>query len=110
LDGFGGSSSREPVDGVVGEPDPVHADKPAALGRLLRSWSIPAESAVHVGDGLADARLFPFVGGSVALNATDPAVIRAADASLSSSSLLDLLPLLERLRPHPPVRAPPVGL
>lgn len=110
LDGFGGSSSRVPVDGTVGEPDPVHADKPAALARFLQRWSLPAEPTVHVGDGPADARIFPLVGGSVALNSVEPRVIRAADASLATDSLLELLPLLEAMRPHPPARPSSRGL
>jgi phosphoserine phosphatase len=109
LDGFGACEVPGPVDGILGDPGAVRADKPAFLARLLAQWGLRPEETVHVGDGLADAAIFARVGGSIALNAEDERVRRAATASLRSESLLDLLPLLDRMRPSAPAVPLPGG-
>jgi phosphoserine phosphatase len=110
LDGFGASDVPEPVDGILGEPGPVRADKPAYLARLLAQWGLRPGETAHVGDGLADAAIFSVVGGSVAINTRDDRIRGPALASLESESLLDLLPLLEEMRPRTPPDPPPGGL
>lgn len=78
----------------------IHAAKVAGMRRLRARAGVPPRWAVHVGDSRADARVFPHVGGGVALNARLPAVRAAGDAALATRDLRDVVPLLERLAPH----------
>lgn len=78
----------------------IHAAKVAGMRRLRRRAGVPPRQAVHVGDSRADARVFPHVGGGIALNALVPAVRAAGDAALSTRDLRDVVGLLGRIRPH----------
>lgn len=78
----------------------IHAAKIDGMRRLRRRAGVPPRASVHIGDGRADARVFPHVGGGIALNAALPEVRRAGDAALTTRDLMDVVPLLERMRPH----------
>jgi phosphoserine phosphatase len=92
-----GTSDRprpEVVDGKVAAPGRIRPDKPGGLARLLAALKVPAARAIHIGDGEADAVVFPLVGFGIALNSTIPAVERSADLSLHLTDLRQLLPAL----------------
>ena len=91
--------------GRVVDSGPAKAAKVEGLYRLLRRRAVGAAAVVHVGDGWADAEIFPRVGGGVALNSRHREVERKADAVLRTTTLTDLLPVLERL----PGRSPMEG-
>jgi phosphoserine phosphatase len=98
-----GTSQRpdpEVWDGIVRPPGRIRADKRGGLKRLLaRHRTVPGRVA-HVGDGLADAAIFPLVGFGVAVNTTLPAVASCADVSLDISDLRGILPPLRSAVPR----------
>ncbi|MGI0131795.1 MAG: HAD family hydrolase [Thermoplasmata archaeon] len=100
LDDFEGTVGAEIAGGRVAPVGPVHADKRAGLDRLTARLGISRERTVHVGDGWADAALFPAVGAGVALNSRFPEVRAAADLVLETDDLRTLLPALENLVPR----------
>lgn len=87
-------------EGRIGPPGPLHADKLGGLARLLARTGVSGRETAHVGDGWADALVFPRVGAGVALNSDLPEVERAADAALHADDLRALLPVLARLLPR----------
>jgi len=89
------------LDGRIVDGGPVRADKRTGLVRLEARWGAAPPEVVHIGDGWADAALFPYVGAGVAFNSRLPDVERAADAALHSDSFAKLLPVLDRLVPRP---------
>ena len=97
-EGMDGSWVR---DGRIVDPGSVHADKRTGLGRLVERWQVRPREVAHVGDGWADAALFPLVGAGIAFNSHLPDVDRVADAALQSASFAALLPVLDRLTPRP---------
>ena len=101
FDEFEGTRGADVEDGHVGEVGQVHADKPAGLERLTRRLGVRPSETVHVGDGWADAALFPSVGAGVALNSRLPEVRAAADRALDTTDLRALLLELDGLRPRP---------
>ncbi|MCI4339850.1 MAG: haloacid dehalogenase-like hydrolase [Thermoplasmata archaeon] len=104
-----GFDAAEGTDGTVVEGEtitasgPSLADKRTGLGRLARRWAIPPPAIAHVGDGWADAALFPLVGAGIAFNSPLPDVEARADAVVRDGSLSAILPVLERLPPRPVV-------
>jgi phosphoserine phosphatase len=102
LDGFAGTPIPSPGNGPIEDPGPVRADKLAGLASLLQRWGLPATLAAHVGDGRADASVFPYVGAGIAFNPADETVAKAADATVRSGSLASILPVLGRLHPRQP--------
>lgn len=100
FDDFEGTPGADLDEGRVGGVGVVHADKPAGLERLSRRLGIRPSETVHVGDGWADAALFPSVGAGVALNSRLPEVRAAADRALDAPDLRALLPELDGLRPR----------
>jgi phosphoserine phosphatase len=82
FDGFSGTPVPAPVNGRLRILGPVHADKREGLEQLLRRFRVQAHEVVHVGDGWADAALFPLVGAGVALNSSLPEVERPARLAL----------------------------
>jgi phosphoserine phosphatase len=106
FDGFAGTTVPSPVDGRLYLPAPVRANKLEGLDELLRRWSLRPGDVAHVGDGWADAALFPRVGAGIALNSRFPEVEAAADLVVRARSLRDLPDRLEGLvpRPRPPGR------
>jgi phosphoserine phosphatase len=103
-EGMDGSWVR---DGTIVDPWPVRADKLTGLRRLEARWRVAAWEIVHVGDGWADAALFPHVGAGIAFNSRLREVEQRADAALHADSFAAVLPVLERLRPRRPVEAAP---
>lgn len=92
-------------DGRIVDGGPVRADKLTGLGRLeARSGAAPAE-VVHIGDGWADAAVFPYVGAGVAFNSHLADVERSADVALHAESFSALLPVLEGLTPRAKVKS-----
>ena len=99
-----GFDAAEGTDGTVFDAEgrivgigSARADKPAGLARLLARFDIAPSSAVHVGDGWADAAVFAHVGGGVAFNSRLPEVERAADAVVRSRNLEDVVRAIDRL-------------
>jgi phosphoserine phosphatase len=106
FDDWDGTSDRpqpEVVEGAIGPPGEIVADKPGGLARLLARHPTRPSRAAHVGDGLADAAIFPRVGFGIALNSSLPEVIQSADISLDLSDLRGILESLRTAR----VRAVP---
>lgn len=97
----GAGMRADPAEGpVLRFTGSVTADKLGGLARLLERAQVPAASTVHLGDGLADAQVFPRVGAGVALNSSNPAVEAAADLVLHLEDLRELPDRLESLRPR----------
>ncbi len=82
--------------------DHLHVDKVRALGALLRREGLRPGAVAHVGDGPADARVFPRVGTGVALNASRREVWDRADLVALTDTLPLLLPYLVRGYKVPP--------
>lgn len=101
FDDFEGTPNAPVVDGRVAPLGAIVAGKVGGLHRLLERLHLPAGSTVHVGDARPDAEVFPHVGGGVALNSVFPDVRKAADATLDTRDLFDLIEVLEALRPRP---------
>jgi phosphoserine phosphatase len=101
-DGMRDGDAPEVVDGIVQPPGPVRVGKVAGLARLLDRFHVSPREAVHVGDGWADAELFPRVGLGVALTSLLPEVNGAADVVLKLDDLRELLAVLDLARPKSP--------
>lgn len=101
FDDYEGCEVPPPVEGRIPPPGSVRAEKPDFLRRLLRRVGEPAHAVLHVGDSLPDLAVFAKVGGGVALNSPIAEVRRGADAVIDSEDLRDLLPVVDRLTPHP---------
>ncbi|MCI4358688.1 MAG: haloacid dehalogenase-like hydrolase [Thermoplasmata archaeon] len=100
-DGTSHRSSPEVIDGVVGPPGEIVADKPGGLKRLVGRYATSPGRVAHVGDGPPDATIFQRVGFGVAMNATLPEVARAANASLRTSDFGAILEALRTAHPRP---------
>ena len=100
FDGFAAVTAQPVIDGRIGLPIDVHADKPGALHSLLAREQVPARSVVHVGDGRSDAALFPLVGAGVALNSPYADVRLAADLALTTNDFREVVLGISRLRPR----------
>lgn len=81
----------------------IHADKRAGLSKLLHRSGLRGEEVAHLGDGMADAAVAPYVGTFIALNTTLKEVRDAADFSTQTHELTTLLPRL-RTAVRPKVR------
>jgi phosphoserine phosphatase len=95
-----GVNAQAVRDGRIGPPVGVRADKSAGLRALIGRIGASPREVVHVGDGWADAKLFPQVGGGVALNSRLTDVKAAADLALTTDDFRDLVEVLGRLRPR----------
>ncbi|MCI4346642.1 MAG: HAD-IB family phosphatase [Thermoplasmata archaeon] len=102
LDGYSGTSITRIHDGRLEDPGPLRPDKLAGLGGLLERWGLSARECAHVGDGRADARVFPYLGAGIAFNSSDPKVLSAADAVVRAENLESILPVLAELTPRRP--------
>lgn len=100
FDDFEGTGAQEVVAGIIGAPRDVRANKPAGLERLAARSGIPFSRVVHIGDGWADAALFPIVGRGVALNSSLAEVERAADLVLRSPDFRAVADAVEALGPR----------
>ena len=100
FDSFEGTGAQPIADGRIGAPAGVRADKPAGLARLAARFGTTAAGVTHVGDGWADAALFPQVGRGIALNSSLPEVERAADVVLRSADFRDVARRLASLGPR----------
>ena len=89
-------------EGRIPPAGPVRADKSAGLARLLARHDIGPAEASHVGDGWADAKIFPRVGAGIAFNSRLPDVDRAADVALHGNDLTEVVRTLDRLPPRQP--------
>ncbi len=95
-----GVDAQSIVDGRIGPPTAVRADKCEGLGRLLQRAGTPAQRTVHVGDSWADVPVFRAVGGGVALNSALPDVRAAADLALATDDFRAVVTALDRMRPR----------
>ncbi|MCI4318543.1 MAG: haloacid dehalogenase-like hydrolase [Thermoplasmata archaeon] len=87
--------------GRVGAPGAVVADKRGGLRRLLRKLSVEPTETAHIGDGWADASMFPLVGAGVALNSRLKEVEVAADLVRHLRDLRPMVRALGAVRPRP---------
>jgi phosphoserine phosphatase len=101
FDDFEGTGSQPVAAGVIGTPTEVRADKPGGLSRLAARAGAPAARVAHIGDGWADAAVFPRVGRGIALNSPLPEVERAADLALRSSDFREVARRISALGPRP---------
>ena len=88
----------------------VKVDKREGLRLLLKATGVPASETAHLGDGLADAKVFPHVASGIALNSRVPEVRRASDLIADTMDARALLPYLRwglKLRPRPLPRGNP---
>lgn len=95
-----GVNAQAVREGRIGPPVGVRADKSEGLRALISRNGVSPREVAHVGDGWADAKLFPQVGGGVALNSRLADVKAAADLVLSTDDFRDLVEALGRLRPR----------
>ena len=109
FDDFEGVDGHRVEDGRIVGNGPAHADKLTGLARLLRRTGARATEAAHVGDGWADAAIFPHVGFGVAFHTALPEVRRAADATVDGSDLGAILPALASARPRSVANDAPSG-
>jgi len=100
FDEFEGTGAQPIVGDIVQPPESVHADKPAGLRKLAERNSISPRDVLHIGDGWADAALFPLVGRGVALNSTLPEVERAADLVLRTRDFREVVTAISELPPR----------
>lgn len=100
FDDFDGTPVPPIVEGLIPAPGPVHADKALGLRRLAGRAGVPLDRVVHIGDGWADAALFPTVGGGIALNSSLPDVERAADLAIRTEDFRRVVAAVEGLRPR----------
>lgn len=96
-----GVSAQSVVDGRIGPPVDVRADKPGGLRALLLRHETDPSRVAHVGDGWSDAAVFPLVGGGIALNSPFDEVNRAADRILRTEDFREVVDALSRLSPRP---------
>lgn len=96
----GSDGTRFDAAGRIAGIGSARADKPAGLARLLDRYGLDPASVVHIGDGWADAALFPLVGGGIAFNSRLPEVERAADAVVRSTTLEDVVGAIDSLLPR----------
>jgi len=101
FDDFAPMPGNFPDFGEIPLPQGVRADKLGGLTYLRERFGTPLVHVLHVGDGAADAMLFPRVGGGVAFNSRLASVQEAADAVIDADDWRALLPLVGRLRPRP---------
>jgi phosphoserine phosphatase len=100
FDDFEGTDVPLAVDGVIAPPGAVRADKASGLEALARRTGCPLDRVVHVGDGGADAALFPRVGAGVALNSKLPEVERKADLVLRTRDFREVARAIVALPPR----------
>lgn len=100
FDDYEGVTGPPVEQGRIGEVREVHAGKVAGLDRLAARAGTTPMLDVHVGDGWADAELFPKVGRGVALNTRLPEVERAADLVLRTGDFRVVAGRLEALGPR----------
>ena len=99
-DGTTDRPDPEVVDGFIGPPGSIRGDKSGGLARLLARHPTPRNRVAHVGDGTADAAVFPKLGFGIALNSLLPEVDRAADVALKLDDLRGILGPLDSARPR----------
>ncbi|MGA9839183.1 MAG: HAD family hydrolase [Thermoplasmata archaeon] len=100
FDDFEGTTGQSVVDGVIGPAERVRADKAGGLRRLADRTGVLPASVVHIGDGRADALIFPVVGAGISLNSALPEVDRAADRVLRTHDFREVVATLEHLPPR----------
>jgi phosphoserine phosphatase len=100
FDDYEGTTGQEVVDGIVGPPSRIRAAKREGLRALAERAHTGTSGVVHVGDGAADAAIFPLVGRGVALNPSRPDVAAAADLVLRTDDFREVAAAIERLTPR----------
>jgi len=103
FDGADGLTGTPTVqNGQIGPPVDTRADKLGGLRRLCERFGVGPREVAHVGDGRADAAIFPHVALGVAFRAKIPEVRAAADVVVTGSSLRTVVGVLERTPPARP--------
>jgi len=100
FDDVEGVANQPILDGVLGLPRNVRANKLGGLKSLLDRAQLSPSAVVHVGDGWSDAEVFRAVGGGVALNSTLPEVELAADRIVKTRDFGDVVAVLDDLLPR----------
>jgi phosphoserine phosphatase len=96
-DGLGGSPSV--VQGIIGPAQRPRSDKVGGLDRLCAKFGVGRHDAAHVGDGRADALVFPLVALGIAFGAGLPDVRAAADVCVDVPEFLEVVRVLETTPP-----------
>jgi phosphoserine phosphatase len=96
-DGLTGSPTV--THGRIGPPVGTAADKLGGLRRLCERFAVGPRDVAHVGDGRADAAIFPHVALGVAFRTKLPDVRAVADVAVDGPSLLAVVDALERTPP-----------
>ncbi len=101
--GFHGiiATEIEISNGALTDRVKVLTNKLAGLREYCGQHSIELSSCAHVGDWTNDVVVFKGVGLSVALNASEESVSKAATYVVNSNSLLDVYRVLEPNLPNP---------
>jgi phosphoserine phosphatase len=100
MDGADGLAGSPPiVDGIISRVDRVRSDKVGGLDRLCAQFQVGRREVAHVGDGRADALVFPLVGLGIAFGAQLPDVRAAADICVDVPEFREVVRVLERTPP-----------
>lgn len=100
MDGADGLSGGPMVSaGVVGKAGRVRSDKLGGLDRLCARFGVGRREVAHVGDGRADALVFPLVALGVAFGSLLPDVRAAADVVVGVPEFREVVRVLERTPP-----------
>ncbi|MCI4325923.1 MAG: HAD hydrolase family protein [Thermoplasmata archaeon] len=87
------------VDGVIGRAERPHSDKVGGLDRLCAQFGVHRVDAAHVGDGRADALVFPLVGLGIAFGTHLQEVRAAADVCVDVPEFPEVVRVLESTPP-----------
>lgn len=109
FDAWAGTRQRVGRSGKILHVGRRRVDKREGLRLLLEATGATPAATVHIGDGAADATVFPYVGTGISLNSVVRRVREEADVSLETRDALDLLPYLSRTRRSRPRRLPRPG-
>jgi phosphoserine phosphatase len=100
MDGADGvAGSPEVVNGVVGRAERPRSDKVGGLDRLCAQFHVGRREAAHVGDGRADAEVFPLVGLGIAFGTQLADVRAAADVCVDVPDFGEVVRVLEQTPP-----------
>jgi phosphoserine phosphatase len=87
------------VDGVIARAERPRSDKVGGLDRLCGHFGVTRLDAAHVGDGRADALVFPLVALGIAFGTTLPDVRAAADVCVDVPEFPEVVRVLESTPP-----------
>ncbi|MBX8631154.1 MAG: haloacid dehalogenase-like hydrolase [Thermoplasmata archaeon YP2-bin.285] len=90
FDGF--LCAEQPVvAGIIQRADDARAGKADWIGRYCRRERLPLSQVIHAGDSASDIAVFEVTGGGVAVNTNSRKAIRAADAAVNTTDMMDIV-------------------